>query len=167
MVWSWRTNALLGAQHRQQSADKYGIFVCFNQLMCFADMLRVSGAKRADLVLQRTKWIAGSVLLTLKTRASQILQGFRPSRRVLGNFVQRQLRAGQDLVLGAGIVALGAVPQRRNQWHRSMILVRRTCSSVYGLLSFVGNTNKVTGAGEAGLEAMLPEATAKEQLARL
>ena len=39
-------------------ADKHGVFDCFNQLMCFADMLRVFGTKPVDQVLRRTEWTA-------------------------------------------------------------------------------------------------------------
>ena len=46
-------------------ADTYGIIDCLSQLMCFADMLRVSGAKRVDQVLRRTEWISGEPVLSV------------------------------------------------------------------------------------------------------
>ena len=99
----------------------------------------MSEATRIDQVLRRTEWIFRepllNVLFNLKTRASQFLPRFPPSRRVLRNFAQCQLRAGQNLVLGAGIVDLVAFAARKKPMAIEARVLCWTCSSFCGLHS--------------------------------
>ena len=69
-------------------------------------------------------------------------------------------------MLSAGIVALAALLQRRNQWQPKHETRAMDKLQFLRLVQFVRNTDMLTEVGEAGVEAMLPEATAKGQLDR-